>query len=388
MNKKVMLMKILKFNSFVVILFFVCISCQESYSQHRTLYDELKSLSGVYVKKIETLKGFNESYELAIVQPIDHKNLTGPKFTQKVFLSHAGFNKPIVFETHGYDVPWHKKRELSNLLNANQIIVEHRYFGHSKPKPLEWKHLTTWQAASDHHRIIELLKTIYNRKWVSTGKSKGGMAALFHKYYYPADVQASVVYVAPIIIGLKDNRIPEHINVLCGETTKERMMGFQINCLKNREAILKIASSANFSTKRLKYNETLFYQQAIELGFYGYNSEHLTPFLEKVTEINPSVFAPKSANELVFDAKLMPKILEFLQTKANNIIYLYGENDIWTAGKVNPKESINSIQIIAKGLGHKFKIKDLSKENMNIAENSLIKWLGINMPTDQYSRVD
>lgn len=49
-------MQVLKFKSFVAILFFVCFSYQESYSQqsseHRTLYNELKSLPGVYVKKL------------------------------------------------------------------------------------------------------------------------------------------------------------------------------------------------------------------------------------------------------------------------------------------------------------------------------------------------
>lgn len=145
-------------------------------------------------------------------------------------------------------MPWHRKIELSKMLNANQIIVEHRYFGQSKPKPLEWKYLTTWQAASDHHRIVELIKIIYKGKWISTGKSKGGMAALFLQVYYPNDVDASIVFVAPIILGLADQRFPEHINNLGDPQTQKKIHDFQILCLKREASLLRIAKAKNQST--------------------------------------------------------------------------------------------------------------------------------------------
>jgi hypothetical protein len=73
---------------------------------HASIYSDLHKLPGVYVKKIETLNGFEESYELAVVQPIDHNNPAGAKFTQRVFLSHINPANPVVFETNGYGVPW------------------------------------------------------------------------------------------------------------------------------------------------------------------------------------------------------------------------------------------------------------------------------------------
>lgn len=438
MNKtKHITMRTQSFKKIVIVLILIGFSCQKTFSQsiktEMGLYEKLKSLPGVYVKKIETLKGFNESYELAIVQPIDHKNPSGPKFTQKVFLSHIDFNKPVVFETHGYDVPWHKNRELSSLLNANQIIVEHRYYGGSKPNPLEWKHLTTWQAAADHHRIIELIKTIYKGKWISTGKSKGGMAALFLEYYYPDDIEATIAFVAPIILGLEDHRFQYFINQIGNNSQRQKINKFQINCLENRESILvhlknylvdqrikysisldsilewsvlefpyvfwfgnnnvnvipdsnsssqtifnylnKISPISSFGEKWIQYNYPLVFQELTEIGYYSYDLNHLDGLLTKVEKPDISIFLPPNVKIPAFDPEVMRDIHGFLQTKANNIIYLYGEFDMYTAGSVNPETTTNSLQIIIKGFGHKFKLSDIDKNNKNKIINTLKEWI-------------
>lgn len=65
----------------------------------------------------------------------------------------------MVIELDGYAVN-NRTAELSKILNCNQIMVEHRYFGESVPAPFDWKYLTIKQAADDHHRIIEMFKII------------------------------------------------------------------------------------------------------------------------------------------------------------------------------------------------------------------------------------
>ncbi len=97
--------------------------------------------------------------------------------------------------------------ELSPILNANQICVEHRYFNESTPQPVDWEHLTIYNAASDHHRIVEILKEIYKGKWVNTGISKGGQTVMYHRYFYPDDVDASVGYVCPLNFSIEDKRV-------------------------------------------------------------------------------------------------------------------------------------------------------------------------------------
>ncbi|WP_452124478.1 hypothetical protein [Fodinicola feengrottensis] len=67
----------------------------------------------------------------------------------------------------------------------------------SRPAPADWSKLTIWQAATDQHVIVQALKRIYKARWLSTGGSKGGMTATYHRRFYPNDVYATIPYVAP-----------------------------------------------------------------------------------------------------------------------------------------------------------------------------------------------
>ena len=83
----------------------------------------------------------------------------------------------MVLHSTGYNVRVAAARgEATRLLEANQISVEHRFFSASRPKPANWTKLDIWQAASDHHRIVEALEPVFPTRWISTGTSKGGMA--------------------------------------------------------------------------------------------------------------------------------------------------------------------------------------------------------------------
>jgi len=397
------------------------------------LQAKLKALKGVYVKRLDALPGFKEGFEIAVIQPVDHRNPQGPQFTQRVFLSHRDYAKPVILETEGYGAPWPKERELAGILGANQIIVEHRYYESSKPKPLDWKYLTSWQAASDHHRIVDLFKKIYPGKWATSGKSKGGMAALFHRYHYPGDVDATVAFVSPIMIGPTDPRLEAFLDAVGDESTRNEIKRFQKMCLERKSELLPLVKSfseqrrmtfscnlegvlewaviefpyafwsgnrkreeipradapgenvfrflnavsplSSLSEAQLRFNAALYYQQATELGSYGYPTSHLTGLLRVVKEPDFSFYMPKDAPPFVFQRELMPSVLRFLQTEANNIIFLYGEYDIWTSCAVELNGKTNALRFILKGKGHQFKIKDFSAEEQEKILSALRNWL-------------
>ncbi|MCZ7613025.1 MAG: hypothetical protein M5T52_05705 [Ignavibacteriaceae bacterium] len=73
-------------------------------------------------------------------------------------MSHKDVSLPMVIELDGYNIDYNRENELSSILKCNKIVVEHRYFGESKPDSLDWNYLTIEQAANDHHKIIETLK--------------------------------------------------------------------------------------------------------------------------------------------------------------------------------------------------------------------------------------
>jgi len=338
-----------------------------------------------------------------------------------------------VLETEGYGVSWPKVRELAKILDANQVIVEHRYYESSKPNPVKWEYLTSWQAASDHHRVVEILKAIYPGKWISSGRSKGGMAALFHRANYPNDVDATVVYVAPIMLGPIDPRFGNFMSSIGDEPTREKIKQFQRICLARRSELLPMLKELSakqklsfvlsmddvferaivefpfsfwsrnrrgsdipqsdaskeqlfgllsslftrFTENQIKYNAALYYQQFTELGYYDYPVSHIQDLLQWVKNPNFSIYVPKDARNATFRKDVMPTILNYLQNEGNNIIYLYGEYDIWTSCAIELTGKTNAIKLIARDKGHVFDIKDFGLTEKEKIYAALEHWLGI-----------
>jgi hypothetical protein len=216
-----------------------------SNAQDESLLRRLKALPDVMeVIPMKTDTMFRTGYELRVREPLDHANPAGTSFLQSVYVAHVDEARPVLFETEGYSVRGGgRPRELASILRCNQVVVEHRFFGKSAPDSLEWRFLTTKQAADDHHHIATLLKTIYKGKWVSSGASKGGQTALFYRYYYPSDVDASVAYVAPVNLSQEDPRIIKFLRTVGTPQERDRIREFQFACLKRENEILPLMDS-------------------------------------------------------------------------------------------------------------------------------------------------
>lgn len=228
--------------------FFLFTLIQLSLSGHSSeLKQRLTRLSDKFDFKITELKTdtfFEEKFLIELSQPLDHGEDMSKTFTQRIYLSHRGFNNPVVFITEGYAAGYAQNpryiNELSGILEANQVCVEHRYFGNSIPKPIEWKYLTIKNAAADHHQIITILSEIYGNKWISTGISKGGQTALFHRYFYPDDVDATVGYVCPVNFSKEDKRVYRFLEQVGDSITRNKIYAFQYKLLKDKAKYLAI----------------------------------------------------------------------------------------------------------------------------------------------------
>ncbi|MEE4421376.1 S28 family serine protease [Streptomyces bugieae] len=167
----------------------------------------LSAIPGMRVVKENPAPAGYRALELRYRQPVDHRHPDRGTFEQRLFLLHRATDRPMVLNTNGYDLDYQDpalRAEPTEILDSNQISVEHRYFGTSTPHPTDWTKLDIWQAATDHHRIVRALKTIYRAAWISTGGSKSGMATVYHRRFYPHDVAGSVVYSAPDITDARD----------------------------------------------------------------------------------------------------------------------------------------------------------------------------------------
>ena len=209
-------------------------------AQTSPLETALFQLPDVIFKSIETPPGYTAAYELQIKQPLDHEHPEKGHFYQRAYLSHRGFDRPTVICTEGYDRSRNRNYELTDLVEGNQIDVEHRFFGTSVPAAdiFDYDYLNLKQATADLHKINQVFREIYQGKWLSTGISKGGQTTIFYRYFYPDDVDVSVPFVAPLNLSLEEERIYTFLDTVGTEACRTAIYEVQKEVLKNRDYAL------------------------------------------------------------------------------------------------------------------------------------------------------
>ena len=422
---------------FYVLIFIILTSLL--YSQEN-LKEKLESLPGILtVEKIEPDSEYVEAFKIFIEQPVDHNNPDGKKFKQKFYLSHRDDSLPIVIELDGYNIDSNRTSELASILKCNRILVEHRYFGESVPDSMDWKYLTIEQAANDHHVIIEALKNIYTRKWITTGISKGGQTTYIHKYYFPEDADASVCYVAPLNLTQEDPRIYHFLDNVGTEECRNKIIRFQREVLKREDELVPLfkeeskklgytysigndrfifeyvvleysfsfwqwqrsnceeipdttasnevlfehlqkgSSFDYFSDKDVKTILPFFYQAYAQMGYYGYDISNFKDLLTEVKEPTSKIFLPKDLNP-EFDCCTIQKINTWLQKHGNNMIFIYGGNDTWSATAVELTGETNALKMVKSGGNHRTRINSFDKKERDKIINTLETWLDYKIP--------
>lgn len=368
----------------------------------------LYELPDVIFKKLEPSPSFERTYLIKIKQPIDHDDVSKGFFYQKVFLTHKGFDRPTVIVTEGYAMWENSDYELTELLNANQIKVEHRYYGESMPDSVEYRYLSFEQAAADYHYVQQLFSRIYKGKWISTGHSKGGVGAIIYRYFYPDDIDVCVPLAAPIILSNSDQRFIAFLDTIFGADCSDKIRSFQIRLLENRESILPLIELYALGAKLkftylsleqafeyavleypsclLEYSSceeipdddesipnivkhfltvlkfewfgdefrnnfsSFFYQAATEMGCYAYNTNGLENLL--VVAAQPISFIAPHRTSIKYDGRLMNDVIEWLNAKGDKFIYVYGAMDYWSAGAVPQNKDVDSEWFFLKDKRH------------------------------------
>ena len=433
-----MLLRTVLLSSLLIFLF----SCNESTGPEITpgptdILSRLQRIEGIEVTEIPPQNGYPRQFEINIIQPLDHNIASAGSFKQRLYLSHLNENAPMVFMPSGYNCRADLVAELSVLTGANQIYVAHRFMRGAKPASLSWQFLNVQQAADDHHQIVQLLKSIYTGKWISYGASKNGMTALFHKRFYPDDVIATVAKVAPVSVSIDDPRYDVFLANIGTEDTRNKIKNYQRAVLSKRNEIIPMiqdyinktgyaftrfdageileyemaefpfsfwqvtpadpstipdttASAAElyayiegggyliyYADETVEFYEPVYYQAYTELGWYRLNVDHFKDLLVSVPEPSYRNFAPLNTN-LDFDPSVMADMTAWLETQGNNIIYVYGANDPWTAGAVSPGAATNAIKIIQPNANHYINLAELDQRDL--LYQTLGQWLDMEIP--------
>lgn len=413
-------------------------------AQKQNIEDILQNLPNVTFEKMTNSGTIGTTYKLRVKQPIDHSDPQKGFFYQKVYLTHNNFDRPTVIHTQGYQVNANRTHEITSLLNANEINVEHRFFGESKPDFLDYSYLNLKQVAADLHHIRTLFHTVYSNKWVSTGISKGGSTTIFYKYFYPKDVDASVSYVAPLTNTYEDKRIYEFLDTVGTKACREKIRNFQVRLLKNRKKVIPLLQTyskrvgwkysylsiekafefavleypftfwqwghecAQIPKEELSLEEAVdyflkidplslftdgliekygshYYQAASEMGYYGYNIEDFKDWLVALaTDRNPHATFLPNKMKVNFDGQLLKKVHTWIQSQGNNLIFIYGTKDTWTACAVPEKNDLDAEWFFMKGKHHgNARIRHMNRSNYKKVCLTLERWLDVSIPNNK-----
>lgn len=210
-------------------------------------------------------------FNLEIRQPIDHAHPSRGYFEQHVLLYHVDASAPMVVWDSGYaNYPY--VSEPTTIVGGNQINVEHRYFGGSRPVPTDWRYLTIWQEATDEHHINQAFKTIYHAPWITTGFSKGGITAVYHRYFYPGDDAGTLAMSAPIDTDIRSTAYTDFLNQVGTARCRADLLRVQRTFLQHRqeaEGLMAAAASAAGETFHyMRYGlDEAFEVTVVELPF-------------------------------------------------------------------------------------------------------------------------
>ena len=227
----------------------------------RHLLEQLEGVSDV--ERLESTHN-QEKYLVRVRQFVNPRDSSAGTFMQRVIVAHAGFDRPTVLVTEGYGAAYaldpRYQEELSELLDANMVFVEHRYFLESTPEPCNWEYLTAENSAYDLHHVNQTFRKLYPQKWISTGISKGGQTTCLYRAYFPDDVDFSVPYVAPLNRSVEDGRHETFLRKVGTREQRKAILSFQKEVLTRREEKLPLMEKYTTRKKitiRIPLNEVL-----------------------------------------------------------------------------------------------------------------------------------
>ncbi len=391
------------------------------------------------IEELETNDFFTEKYKIMVEQPLDHKHPKKGTFLQRVIISNKSVDQPVVFITEGYNGGYAERQryinELSPILEANQICMDHRYFGESMPDPLNWDYLTVRNAAADHHEVIQMMRKYYEGKWITTGISKGGQTVVYHRWLYPNDVDVSIPYVAPLNFGVEDGRHEPFIANTTGTPEgRKKVRDFQLYGLKNRtefvpmlqdfckeknfhprldpeelldyvvleysygfwqygtpvdaipaldagnevifKHLVRVSTPMYLSDEGIEIFLSFYVQAARELGYYGYDTEPFKDYLHIKSAEGwlKKIYIPKDI-KAKYNPKTAREVKKFIDTTDARILFIYGEWDPWSASAFEVPKKDNFLKIVKPEGSHNARIGNLPDDQKALVKAKLEEWL-------------
>ncbi|MEU5285196.1 S28 family serine protease [Streptomyces sp. NPDC020755] len=412
-----------------------------SEASNEDIKDRILAIPGMSLIEEKPYAGYRY-FVLNYTQPVDHRRPSKGTFQQRLTLLHKDVSRPTVFFTSGYNVSTNPSRsEPTQIIDGNQVSMEYRYFTPSRPAPADWSKLDIWQAASDQHRVFTALKKIYDKKWLATGGSKGGMTATYFERFYPKDMDGVVAYVAPNdVVNDEDSAYDRFFENVGTQECRDKLAGVQREALIRRAPLQKkykelaAANGWTFNTVGSldrAYEATVldygwaFWQYSLVAdcvdipadaeeatdediwnsvdaisGFSAYVDQGLqtyTPYYYQAgTQLGspdikqpwlgnlsrygyqpPRNFVPRSI-PMKFERGAMRDIDRWVKRNARQMMYVNGENDPWSAEPFRlGRGAKDSYVYTVPGGNHGAKVSGLVADEKAKATAAILRWAGV-----------
>ena len=398
--------------------------------------EKIACLPGVTVVR-DDIRGGLPRVIAWMLQPVDHDNPTGPSFRQYMAIFHVDETAPVDLTSSGYELG--AKGMVSELFRVNSISVEERFY--DPTAPVYWSYLSIRQSSADFHAIVETFKTIYKGKWIGSGASKGGCSAVYHRRFYPNDVDGTVAYVAPNLVEARDRRFPPFLAAVGGDNyaaCRAKLREFQRTILAHRDEVTPLMPG---SYQVLGGNDVVLEDAAVRMPFWFWqyrNPDHTllgcpaipTPdarpqaildFLDQIVplayftdtgsvQFEPYYYqteyqtgAPLHAYDHLQDllrhggpirsylsAKVPPPrwdgeaaadIQRWVNSDAaTKMVFTYGEYDPWTAARFEVPASGERFAYTLLGANHGASVRDLPPAERTEAMSAIGRWIGLTPP--------
>lgn len=405
----------------------------------------LRAVPGLTVLEEQPVPAPYRFFVLAYTQPVDHRRPSAGTFQQRITLLHRGPDRPTVLHTTGYGVPGQPFRaEPTRLVDGNQLSVEQRFFTPSRPEPADWSRLTVWQAATDHHRIVTALDSLYPAAWLSTGASKGGMTSVYHRRFYPSDVDGTIAYVAPQDVrNQEDSRYDRFFTTVGSDPAcRAALDAVQVEALRRRAALVElytawaarnqrtfgIVGSADRAFEFMVNGTTwafwqygdesqcsavpattasdeaimgwldavygldantdqgtgqfvpYYYQAATELGYPYLKLPHLRRLQHYRGQDVAASYLPDPLQPR-FRSRTIDDVDRWVRGSGRQLLFVYGENDPWGAEPFRPgRGTRDSLWFTAPGANHGASIEALAAGDAATATAAVQRWAGVAAP--------
>lgn len=378
-------------------------------------------------------------FKIQYQQPIHPSSSSGATFPQYLQLAHRSCDAPMIVADWGYSNFGFFDDELSSLYKTNTLWIEHRYQGESIPEPYnwDWTALTIENGANDMHRIVTSFRQHYRGRWISTGASKGGITALYYKYFFPDDVDGSVPYVAPAsrqrVDPVYQTYLEENLPNPCAQTLRN----LQVAALTTRrDAMLQkirelygsgyetfyleymIASmdwgfwqaagveactyvppsdatddqvwefiynfvgggGAHPAVDEEKSEGALYYEWLTEQGFALQIGRHIAPLLHD-PDATPTMeerfnYMFPGVDLPAYNGSVTAMTRAWARDQAENVVLIYGQFDPWSGGAIDPPVKASSARYFVPEASHGAAITSLPAAERDAALAKISLMLG------------